>query len=487
VSEEIRDECGLVVCHSLHDTYKALKALQHRGQETAGIAARNHDGIDVIKWTGLVTDFSLDNLEEIISGDLFIGHVRYSTCGKKERELRDAHPHYIGGTERLLSSGRLVAEGQDISKYWNDIENGHVIVRGAELAGVHNGTLVNHSELCAEHEECDTATLVRLYKEIGLHDLMRSIPAAYSAAILTKEEVLAFRDRYGIRPLWLGKKDGRYVVMSENSAIREIGGKPVREVRPGEAVRIFDSEFSSEKVLEPDLNFCFFEYNYLANPDSRFNEMGVADVRYNLGVELAMEFRPADLDLVTYVPRAPEPCARGYEAESGVRFVKVFYKQDDSRSFMKPLPGQRSKSIESNLYVSDKIDLKGKDVLVIDDSIVRGNVNPEAVRKIREAGARKVYYASVTPPIGPVIDGVPRGCLYGVDMPPTDDFAIRKYGGIEGIKEFSGADELYYLSLEGMLRAIRLPESRLCTYCIGGRDPLYESAHSRSDLLSIKR
>ena len=452
--------CGIVVAHSLHDVYKGLKALQHRGQEACGIAVKKHDGsVDVVKWLGLVDEFSLDDLYKIVGGSgLFIGHVRYSTSGAKEA-IENAHPHYLGG--EVKNYGR------------------HLIVRGAEIAGVHNGTIVDHKTFAAD--DCDTKTFLRYYKAKGL-DVMKMIDAAYSIIILdsTQDGAMVIRDPLGMRPLWLGKKDGRFIATSEDNAILEIGGTPHREVRPGEAVQIFRDRNIPTLVRNGiPHKFCFFEWNYLANRNSSFDGRRVLEVRTRLGEELAKEI-PKEiikrLDLVTYVPSAPEPCARGFSYTTGVPHMEVFYKKKSERSFMQPEQDKREKSIHGNLYVHDTIDLKGKSILIIDDSIVRGNVHRSAIAKAREAGAKEVYFASCTPPIGEIRLEVEHGCLYGVDMPPTDAFVARKYNlndplDFQRFVADSKADGIFYISKQALTSAIGLPENALCTFCIGGPKP----------------
>ncbi|MBI4019884.1 MAG: hypothetical protein HY367_01015 [Candidatus Aenigmarchaeota archaeon] len=469
-----REECGIVVAHSLHDTYKALKALQHRGQEAAGIAAMTGKSVSAVRWKGLVDNFSLRYLHTLLDGGVFIGHVRYSTSGSREKILKDAHPHCTGGNDFLYGEGRLLAEGGDMESILQEGRGSHIITTDARTAAIHNGTLVDHNELTNKTDECDTRTLLKLYSEIGPEELLRKIPAAYSAAFLNanNREVVCVRDRFGIRPCWIGKKDGKYVIASEDRAIMEIGGTPIREVAPGEAVYIKDGEFEAKQIIDPETRFCFFEYVYLAHPESTFNGHKVREARYRLGVELAGEFRPPDADMVSFVPNAPEPVARGYSSESDLPFAELFYKmREEDRSFMIPHGHGRSESIERNLYVLDNVNLEGKNIVLVDDSIVRGNVSQVAVMKLKKAGARKVYFLSASPPIGIRLNGENTGCLYGVDMPPTDNFAIKRCGSVERIRDEMGADALHYISFDGLYRAIQLTERQSCNYCISGIRP----------------
>ena len=458
---KVRENCGFFVAYNVDDTYNGLSELQNRGRETAGIGVRNSHCIDTIKLKWLVNDFSFDDINKFLQGDVCLGHLRYSTSGSKDNVLTDAHPHVFGGREH---------------KYSN-----HIIIRGSDASCVHNGTIsYDHLESVDNGDlntGCDTEAFLQLYKKIGIKELMKTVPGAYSAAIFDNDtdQVIVFRDRFGIRPCWLGQKGGRYVAASEDSAITAIGGDPIREIKPGEVVFLESGKFTTEQVVEPDLHGCFFELNYLLRKDSSFIGTRAWDVRYRLGVQLGREFHPEDADIVTYVPHSPQPIALGYNEITGIPFVEVFYKRKKERSFQGPFAEERKNSIKHNLHLLDNVGVSGKVVVVAEDSLVRGNVSEEAARILLEAGAKDVYIISGTPPIGPEINGVKYGCLFGVDMPPNDDFAIRRYGSAEGIAQHIGAKEVYYISLDGMVAALGIPEDKLCTYCIGGEHPFYSS------------
>ncbi len=454
--------CGIIVTHSLHDAYSGLKALQHRGQEAAGIAVKRPNGsIDAVKWTGLVTDFSLVDLYTLLGGDgIYIGHIRYSTSGNK-KDPRNAHPHYIGGKE--------------------DVFPRHVIARNVDIAGVHNGTLVNHKEL--GDEDCDTLTLLRIANDEGIGALFKKVPAAYSAAIISKKSdgVAVMRDAYGMRPLWLGWKDGKWVAASEDCAIVEIGGKPHREVKPGELELIIAGERVKNQLGVRDRKYCFFELNYLANLESSFGGQIVRNVRRRLGQYLVQEI-PSNIvckiDVVTYIPHAPEPAVRGFADEIHKPMAQLLYKIREERSFMQPEQRSREDSIDGTLYVRDNINLKDKTVMVIDDSIVRGTVIKVAAKKLKQAGVSNVYWGSCTPPIGEINGDVKHGCSYGVDMPPTcNDFVARKYNlrTEEGKAKFASdvsLEGIFYISEAGMFKAIKADPSEYCTFCIGGPNPI---------------
>lgn len=460
MGEEIKSHCGIFLAHSLHDVYKGLKALQHRGQDCAGIAVKHKRGIDILRWTGLVDELSLESIGKILpQGEMYIGHVRYSTMkGKDEKSLfLGAHPRFIDGEISLDNSNSFYP---------------HVVFRHASKAIVHNGHL---SDLQVQKGKIDTDLMLEFYSEKGIENVLRNFEAAYSAIILDLncENSLVFRDRYGIRPLWIGEKDGNIIASSEDIAIWDIGGRPIREVMPGEIISIpeLGTNFTSQRIFESKERFCFFCNNYLASLSSSFNGLTVSKVRYSLGVELAKEFHLENIDFVSYVPHSPKEIARGYSDFTGLDLVEIFYKAKKGRSFLESTQIGRKKSINENLFILDNVDLKNKRLIIFDDSLVRGNVAENAVKKLRDKGVDWIAWVLGTPPLGPVVDGIQRGCLYGVDMPPEDDFAMKIYGNIEGIKKFIGVDELYFISLEGMARAHRASFENLCTYCIGGPKP----------------
>jgi len=457
------DHCGIVVCHSLHDTYKALKAIQHRGQDTAGIAAKNRHGVDILRWQGYVDNFSLENMHKILNGSLFIGHVRYATYGEKNTDalFQGAHPRFI--------------DTDNITEY-RDPPHPHLIARGATKAIVHNGTLVGVS---CDGDLIDTDIMLRAYSKNGIEWVMKCFPASYASAILDmrRDEVVVFRDRHGIRPLWIGEKDGRVVAASEDVAIWDIGGKPIREVRPGEAVYIDmeGTDIRSNQVVEPSPNtsLCFFEFNYNSAASSTLDGKSIKDVGYRIGMILASEYTP-DVDFVTYIPNRPKSMARGYSDSRGLPFVEVFYKVRMERAFLGPTREKRAQSIGSNLFILDNVDLRGKRIVVVDDSVVRLTNAPDAAKKLRDRGAEWIALVLGTPVIGPVIDGEEHGCLFGVDMPPGDDFAIQRCGDLDGIKKESGFDDVYYISTDGLAHAHGVPSEQRCMYCIGGPNPVKE-------------
>ena len=416
--EEVRHNCGFCVAHTLHDVYNFMINLQNRGEEAAGIAAIGDNKIDVLKWEGFVTDFGLSDLHKILPGHdykVFLGHVRYATRGKKDQILYDAHPHFYGGKVRDRGN--------------------HLIITDCDAVIVHNGQ-VDKSLLGIDEDKlmtgCDSEALLHYYIEKSEKEIIRNVPGAYTLAIADKRrrDVVVLRDRTGIKPGVLGQKDGKYCIASEDNAIIKNGGRFFENILPGSAYYIsLDGNFRKEKVCDKKLKQCFFEWNYIADLDSAIDKIGVRRVRENIGEVLAEEFCPKDADLVTFLPRCPERAAYSYSGETGMPFAYVFYKKKGNvRSFLGSTAEIRKDLIEQNLFVLHTMEdkLKGKTLILIDDSMVRGNNAPKSLKLLSEVGVKKVYLVSYTPPIGIVPgDDVARGCLFGVDMPPEDNFIAR--------------------------------------------------------------
>jgi len=466
---EVRDECGILLTHSFTDLYEGLSKLQHRGKEATGIAVKDGNNIDVVKWLGKVSNFGDHYLERILnverlSNPVFMGHVRYSTSYTSSEDKKDvtkAHPRYRGGTE--------------------EVHDKHLIARNVKTAVIHNGTLQGHPDI--DKVEYDTDLLLDLYEEIGAEGIVREVPAAYSAIIMDsqRDEIVAIRDRHGMRPLSIGEKKGKKVIASESRGIFSFGGVSREDMPAGSVAYITPEGLKLKQIITAPQRFCFFEINYLGHWKSSFMGKNVALIREMLGRQAAKEFHPSDITLVTYVPKSPYPMALGYAEELNIEFKdNVFYKLDEDRSFLGSEAKGRKEDIERNLYLFDNMNLDGQTIAVVDDSIVRGNVIRRVVDLLRGNGAEKIYFISMTPPIGPIINGTKHGCLYGVDMPPEppldipeENFAWRKGGQtVEGVAEFSGTDQVYYLSKEGMFKAYGMPSKNFCTYCIGGPDPL---------------
>ncbi len=466
--ETIRHNCGICVAHTLHDTYSFIESLQHRGRDATGIAAVGKEKLDVIKWKGGVSKVDLVDLHKIFPASqyhTFMAHVRYATRGKKQDILQEAHPHTIGG--RVTNNGD------------------HIIISDCDVVGVHNGQVDNKYfasiDVSSLTTECDTEALLHFYMHYGEEELIRQIPGAYTLAIADKrvEEIMVMRDRTGIRPGVLGWKDGNHCVVSEDIALRQNGGEYLEDLDPGSVYYLHpNGGFTKKRVLDPQLSHCFFEWNYMAHRDTVLEGIYVKNIRRILGETLAKEFKVQNCDIVTFLPRAPEDAARGYTKNRGIHYDSVFFKLRGERAFQGPTSEERRKSISNNLFLLPQVKetLKGKVVVVIDDSTVRGNNIERERLLLQDAQVRKIFHINYTPPIGIVgPDNVPRGCMFGVDISPNDNFIARGRTLAE-ISHETGI-EMSYISVEGLLRAFEklgMPREHLCTYCIGGCHPFLE-------------
>ena len=466
MGEHLSHHCGLCVTHTLHDAYSFIKTLQHRGRDAVGIAGIGRDRIDALKWIGTVETVDLLDLHKIMPSSgyhTFVAHVRYATKGSKRRLLEDAHPHVIGGT--MADNGS------------------HVIYTKCDAVAVHNGHVEDRFLNRAgggDHDAggCDTARLLRRYWDTGEDELMRAVPGAFTMAIADRrrDEVLVLRDRTGIRPGVLGIKDGKHVAVSEDIALRKNGGDSLEDLDPG-AVYYFDASggYRKRQVVPPRLAHCFFEWNYFADRDSIMEGLYVKKVRRALGEMLAEELAMDRVDFVSYFPRAPEDAARGLARAANTPFHPLFYKLRGERAFQGPSPDERSQSIFTNIYLIPGVvgGVRGRSLLVVEDSIVRGNNIRREHVLLEELGLQEVVHALYTPPIGIVgDDGVARGCLFGVDMPPGDQFFARDRS-VDEMSEAAGT-RIVFLTAEGMLKVYQrlgMSPDNLCTYCIGGPYP----------------
>ncbi|MEM3067357.1 MAG: hypothetical protein QXX91_01735 [Thermoplasmata archaeon] len=477
MGEILEEKCGVCLAYSLHDVYSMMKSLQHRGRGAAGIAAISKNRIDVIKWSGIVNSFDINDMYKIFPATnhyhFFMGHVRYPTKGKIDNTFQDAHPHVIGGNTHE--------------------RNDHLLITNCEMAIIHNGQIneryfenLNRKEI---KTECDSALLLHYYAQYGEIEIQKNIPGAYTLAIADKkrENVIVMRDRTGIKPGSIGWKDGKYQMASEDRAFLENGGRLVKEMKPGD-IYYFDinGTFKRVNVTDQKLKFCFFEPNYLAHHESTFNGASVNSIRNalgeRLGVEFIQKFRGEKIDYVSYLPRCPEPAARGFSRVTDIPFEEVFYKIRAERSFQGPNPQERTNSIKRNLNLTPRAIeiLPEKAIVIVDDSIIRGtNVKKAKELLYEEAKAKKVFFVSYTPPIGIIgQDKEERGCEYGVDMPKNDTFIIRnekenRNKTIEELSEEIGI-EVFYISEQGMKsvhKRFGLNPKKMCYYCIGGEKP----------------
>ena len=462
---EVKHNCGLVVTHTLPDVYYFLKSNQNRGRDAAGIAFISNGRIDVIKWKGLVTDIPLSTLTQLFDQNkyhTYLGHIRYATKGDKSKLLLDAHPHTIGGQR---------TENSD-----------HTFILNCDAAIVHNGHinlefLLKEEITCQLSSKCDSEKLLHYYMQKGEKEIIKNIPGTFTAAIADKRknEVIVLRDSLGMKPGILGMKDSKYVVSSEDVAL--INNKAVFEENLDSGSIYYladDGSFKKEQIVKPQKKqHCFFEWNYIANKNSTIEGLQVNRARRSLGKALAEHFYKPDIDIVTYVPNCPETAAKEYARVTGIPFQPLFYKKNTNRSFLEPTKKERRKSIRNNLHLNPALMylIQDKTILIIDDSIVRGTNSPEAINMLKKSGAKKIYFASYTPKIGGTNQD-PRGCMFGVDMPPSGEFLARGRTDAQ-INQKLGA-KVIYLPIEDMLNTfekLSIPKENLCTYCIGGSHP----------------
>jgi amidophosphoribosyltransferase len=448
--DKFKDECGVfgIFGHpeSANMTYLGLYALQHRGQESAGIAVSDEQQVRISREMGYVSDIFDGETLSKLPGPIAIGHVRYSTAG--ESKLLNAQPILID-----------CAHGQ--------------------IAICHNGNIVNARELRDElvrqgsifQSNSDTEVILHLYARSKARDVEEAIvesvaqvQGAFSLVMLTKDRLIAVRDPHGFRPLALGRLDGAWVVCSETCAMDLIGATYERDVLPGEIVIITADGLKSIKPFPPaPLAHCIFEHVYFARPDSYVFGRSVNDVRTELGRVLARE-KPVDADVVVPVPDSGVCAAMGFHEESGVPLrMGLIRNHYVGRTFIQPQQSIRHFGVKVKLNPVRSI-LAGKRVILVDDSIVRGTTSRKIVRMVRAAGAKEVHVRISCPPtISP--------CFYGVDTPRKSEL-IGATHTIEEIREFLGADSVAYLSLEGMLSAVNSERSSYCTSCYTGIYPV---------------
>ena len=453
----LHEECGVFGMYDFdgHDVartiYYGLFALQHRGQESCGIAVSDTEGpkgkVLSSKGMGLVNEvFTQEDLDKL-KGNIGVGHVRYSTAGASTRE--NAQPlvlNYIKGTLALAHNGNLV--------------NAPELRR--ELA--HDGAIFQttiDSEVIAYHiarERVKTSSA-----EEAVQNAMKKLVGSYSLIVMSPRKLIGARDPFGFRPLCIGKRDNAYVLASESCALDTIGAEFVRDVEPGEMVVISPEKGieSHRELCQKEHGRCVFEYIYFARPDSVIDGMSVYQSRIIAGRCLAKD-SPVDADLVVGVPESGNAAALGYSLESGIPYGTAFVKNGYvGRTFIKPKQSQRESSVRVKLNVL-KDAVAGKRVIMIDDSIVRGTTSDRIVSMLKEAGAKEVHVRISSPPfLYP--------CYFGTDVPDSDQL-IAYNRTIEEIRQIIGADSLGYLKLE---RLPELPGGRqFCQGCFTGKWPI---------------
>lgn len=473
---KLHEECGVfgIFSNDGHDvaraTYYGLYALQHRGQESAGIAVNDSGVIVYHKDMGLVPEIFNEVVLNHLKGRIAIGHVRYSTTGGSIRE--NAQPMVV--------------------KY-----------RNGQLALAHNGNLVNASEIRNELEEngaifqttSDTeviANLISRYRvsseniEDTIKKVMNTIRGSYAIVMVTPKRLVGIRDPLGIRPLCIGKVDNSYVLASESCALDAVGAEMIRDVEPGEIVLIGENGIESVRFSNGDTdddagedaagntagaggdirkpkNLCIFEYVYFARPDSIIDGISVMKARTEAGRRLAIE-HPADADIVIGAPDGGLNAALGYARESGIPYGQGLLKNRYvGRTFIQPEQGQRETGVRIK-FNAMKAEIDGKRVVMVDDSIVRGTTTRRIVQMLKDAGAKEVHMRVCSPPYR-------HPCYFGIDISSTQQLVASSHTEDE-ICSIIGADSIGYLSLEGLLSISPGTGCGFCTACFDSRYPM---------------
>jgi amidophosphoribosyltransferase len=458
-AEGPKEECGVFGVWAPGEDvarliYFALFAQQHRGQEAAGMAVSDGEHLLVFKELGLVSQVFDEATLSTLRGDLGIGHNRYSTTGSTTWE--NAQPAFKTDGQRSLALG-------------------------------HNGNLVNTLDLLervgragsATTDSDLVATILARHPleelEDALLDVLPSLEGAFSFVVMDERSIFAARDAHGLRPLSIGRLPNGFCVASETCALDIVGATFVRDVEPGELIRIDERGLESSRFGQagrPAL--CIFEYVYLARPDSRIRGRTVHEVRRALGRMLAFE-APADGDLVIPVPDTAHSAAQGYSEVSGIPYGEGLMKNRYvGRTFIQPSQSIRERGVKLKLNpMPDAV--RGRRLVVIDDSIVRGTTTRQIVQALREAGAAEVHLRITCPPIR-------WPCFYGIDMSTRQEL-IGADLGVEQIREYVGADSLGYLSLEGMVSATGQDVDSFCRACFDGEYPIPIPEHAGKFLL----
>jgi amidophosphoribosyltransferase len=417
--------------------YFGLFALQHRGQESAGIAVSDQGRLTVLRDMGLVAQVFTEQQLQALPGEVAIGHTRYSTTGANR--WANAQPLIHHGRERTIALGH---NGNLVNA---EALRSELIADGVKLASG------SDSEVIAALVGREPASLI----EAVAHAMQR-LDGAYSVTALVDDTLVAFRDPLGFRPLTVGRIGDDWVVASESCALDLVGADVVRDVQPGEIVWV-DAEgmHSAQGVPAGRSALCIFEHVYFARPDSRLAGIEVHGARVRMGERLARE-APVEADLVIGVADGGTPAAIGFSNESGIPYSEGFVKNRYvARTFIQPDQAMREQGIRMKFNPLDDID--GKRLVVVDDSIVRGTTTRQLVQMLLDAGAAEVHVRISSPPIV-------SPCFYGIDMADEDELAAA-HRSVEEMRAHIGATTLHYLSLEGMQDATELPEDSVCRAC----------------------
>jgi amidophosphoribosyltransferase len=448
--DELKENCGVFGIFGHKDAarfaYLGLYALQHRGQESAGIAIADGSKIECYKGMGLVSEVFNEEKLAKMKGHLAVGHIRYSTTGSSE--IKNAQPlvvDYFQGSVAIAHNGNLV-NTQSVRRKLEE--------HGSIFQSTMDSEMIVHL-LAKAHGERFEDRLIKALKQVK---------GAYSLVVMNKDQLVGVRDPHGFRPLCLGVLDGSYVFSSETCALDLIQAEYLREIEPGELVIVDRKGLRSLKPFPRTRPAqCIFEYIYFARPDSLAFGKSVYSIRKNLGRELAKE-SPVDADIVVPMPDSGNCAALGFFEVSGIPFEMGFIRNHYvGRTFIQPSQPVRDLGVKIKINpVRDVI--KGKRVVVIEDSIVRGTTSRTRMKNLREAGAKEVHMRVSCPP-----HRYP--CFYGIDFPTREELIASSHS-TEEIRKYLGLDSLGYLSMEGMIKSMPFRKNEFCLSCFDGNYPV---------------
>ena len=472
--DKLHEECGVFgvigVADAANFVALGLHALQHRGQEAGGIVSHHPEhGFNSVRRFGYVRDnFTRQSLMETLPGSLSIGHVRYSTHGEKTPAIRDVQPFF----------GEFAMGGAAIAHNGN-ITNADALRR--EL--IERGSIFQSSS----DSECIIHLMARsLQRSIParMEDALRRVEGAFSVVAMTGTQLIGVRDPLGVRPLVLGRVGDGWVLSSETCALDIIGAELVREIEPGEMVVITDQDIESHRPFRPAKSrFCIFEHVYFSRPDSIIGGRSVYENRRQIGVELARE-APVEADLVCPVPDSGTPAAIGYSHESGIPYAMgIVRNQYMGRTFIEPTEQIRNMGVRLKLNVNRAL-IKGKRVILVDDSVVRGTTSRKIKEMILDAGAAEVHFRIASPPTA-------WPCFYGVDTPQREKLLAAGMSE-EEMRAHLNVDSLRFISIDGLYRAVGEAGGRnnacpqYCDACFSGDYPVKPTDAVRAGKLSLK-
>ena len=426
--------------------YYGLFALQHRGQESAGIASADGTDIRHFKDMGLVNQVFDEQKLQKLTGHLAMGHVRYSTTGSSV--IENAQPIVIDtryGIIALAHNGNL----ENSNDLRQDLKH-----RGISFAGTSDSEVIASLIATSKKEDLEDA----------ITESLKQCKGAFSLLIMTKDKLIAVRDPHGIRPLCVGKMENAYVVSSESCGLDILGAQFMRDVANGE-ILIIDKEGMRSKTWQMHEReaMCVFEFIYFARPDSVLNGRNVYEARFQMGKHLAKE-HPASADIIIAVPESGVPAAEGFSAETKIPYTEGLIKNRYvGRTFIQPSQEIRELGVRLKLNPIKEV-VRGKKVILVDDSIIRGTTSRQIVRLVREAGAREVHMRVSSPPnLNP--------CYYGIDTATRAELIAANLS-VEGIRKYIEADSLGYLSLKSLVKSVSIPEKSLCLACLNGEYPV---------------